>query len=164
MDMEQMTQRKQQMSPARRRRVGMRGTTVVELAFILPFFLLLTLGALHYGWLFYHLHRVTNATRHAARVGTLVGRNEQDVRDTITEVLGLGSGRWPNYNPDTIEVYIEWDVPIPVVGGEPVRGIKVGIRLPTESNPSVTLIRKIPFGPLAPEYLAASVTMAMEGS
>lgn len=153
--MERMTRRKRQM----------RGTTVVELAFILPFFLLLTLGGLHYGWLFYHLHRVTNATRHAARVGTLVGRNEQDVRDTITEVLGLDVDKWPNYNPNTIEVNIEWDVPIDVDGGT-VYGIRVGIRLPTESNPGVLLIKsgKIPFGPsLSPAYLAASVTMAKEG-
>jgi hypothetical protein len=143
----------------------MRGTTVVELAFILPFFLLLILGGLHYGWLFYHLHRVTNATRHAARVGTLVGRSEQDVRDTITAVLGLGSDRWPNYNPGTIEVNIEWDVPIDVDGGT-IPGIRVGIRLPTASNPSVLLIKsgRIPFGPsLSPEYLTASVTMAKEG-
>jgi len=142
----------------------MRGTTVVELAFILPFFLLLTLGALHYGWLFYHLHRVTNAARHAARVGTLVGRNEQDVKDTITTVLGLNEDKWPNYSLDvgnTREVNIEY-VPIMVDGGT-VPGIRVGISLPTARNPHVLLIKKIPFGPLAPAYLAASVTMAKEG-
>jgi len=142
----------------------MRGTTVVELAFMLPFFLLLTLGALHYGWLFYHLHRVTNATRHAARVGTLLGRNEQDVKDTITAVLGLNEDIWPNYSLDvdnTAEVNIQ-DVTIVVDGGT-VPGIRVGISLPTARNPHVLLIKKIPFGPLAPEHLAASVTMAKEG-
>ncbi|UCE50070.1 MAG: hypothetical protein JSW47_07900, partial [Phycisphaerales bacterium] len=105
---------------------------------------------------------------HAARVGTLVGRSEQDVRDTITAVLGLDVDRWPNYtlnvnNP--AEVNIEWDVPIDVDGGT-VPGIRVGISLPTANNPGVLLIKsgRIPFGPsLSPAYLAASVTMAMEG-
>jgi hypothetical protein len=141
-----------------------RGTTAVELAFMLPFVLLLTLGALHYGWLFYHLHRVTNATRHAARVGTLAGRTHQDVRDTISVVLGLNEDRWPNYTlnvDDTTQVNIE-DVEITVDGGA-VPGIRVGIRLPTESNPHVLLIGRIPFGPLAPTHLSASVTMAKEG-
>jgi hypothetical protein len=167
--MERMTQRKQQMSPARRRRVGMRGTTVVELAFILPFFLLLTLGALHYGWLFYHLHRVTNATRHAARVGTLVGRDKQDIINTITEVLGLTVDKWPNYSLDVdnpaevnIQTFEDDGFTIPV-DGVPVPGIRVGISLQTEKNPRVTLIKKIPFGPFAPEALAATVTMAKEG-
>ncbi len=155
MDMERMTQRKQQM----------RGTTVVELAFMLPFFLLLTLGALHYGWLFYHLQRVTHATRHAARVGTLVDRDHDDVRAAIIEMLGIGSGRWPNYSLDVgTEVNIQ-DVTIVVDGGT-VPGIRVDISLPTASNPSVLLIKsgKIPFGPsLTPAYLTASVTMAKEG-
>lgn len=140
------------------------GTTLVELAFVLPFFLMLTLGALHYGWLFYHLHRVTNVARHAARVGTLPGRSEQDVKDTITALLGLNEDEWPNYSLDvdnTMEVNIQ-DVTIAVDGGT-VPGIRVDINLPTERNPHVLLIGKIPFGPLAPAYLAASATMAKEG-
>lgn len=140
------------------------GTTAVELAFMLPFFLLLTLGALHYGWLFYHLHRVTNATRHAARVGTLAGRTHQDVKDTITAVLGLDTDTWPDYSlsvDNPAEVNIQ-DVTIMVDGGS-VPGIRVGISLPTARNPHVLLIRKIPFGPLAPENLGATVIMAKEG-
>ncbi|MFC1634458.1 TadE/TadG family type IV pilus assembly protein, partial [Planctomycetota bacterium] len=92
----------------------MKGTTTVELAFTLPFLLMLVLGALHYGWLFYHLHRVTNATRHAARIGTLVGKSHQDVRDAITAVLGLNDPNWPSYslNFDT-DVVIQ-DVSIPI--------------------------------------------------
>lgn len=142
-----------------------KGAVTVELAFALPFLLLLTLGALHYGWLFYHLHRVTNATRHAARVGTLAGRTHQDVKDAITAVLGLNNpGKWPNYSlnvDDPAEVNIQ-DVPIMVDGGS-VPGIRVGISLPTARNPGVLLIGRIPFGPLAPENLAATVIMAKEG-
>lgn len=136
----------------------------MELAFTLPFLLLLILGGMHYGWLFYHLHRVTNATRHAARIGTLPGRSPQDVKDAIGAVLGLGGGGWPNYDldvDDATEVSIQ-DVTITLGSGETVPAIKVGIRLPTAGNPQVLLLRKIPFGPANPTHLAASVTMAME--
>jgi hypothetical protein len=152
--MEEMTQCK--------RRI--RGTTVVELAFTLPFLLMFMLGALHYGWLFYHLHRVTNANRHAARVGTLVGRSEQDVKDTITTVLGLDRPDiWPHYSldvDDTTQVNIQ-DVTI-TVGMGTVPGIKVDIIMPTANNPHVLLIKIPYFRPLYPTYLAASVTMAKE--
>ena len=111
MDMERMTQCKRQI----------RGTATVELAFVLPFFLMLMLGGLHYGWLFYHLHRVTGATHYAARVGTLVGKNHQDVRDTITEVLlrYVDAEGNPYYSLDVDaadQVYIE-DVTITVEDG-----------------------------------------------
>lgn len=148
----------------RRTRRPQKGTTVVELAFTLPFLLLLLLGGLHYGWLFYHLQRVTNATRHATRIGTLPGRSPQDVKNALSSVLGLGGGAWPNYNlnvDDATQVSIQ-DVTL-TIDGESVPGLKVGVRLPTATNPQVLLLKKVPFGPSGPTHLAASMTMALEG-
>lgn len=137
-----------------------RGSTVVELAFLLPFFLLLTLGVLHYGWLFYHLHRVTGAARNAARVGSLVGRDHDDVKDAIAGALRLANGYYDLRVDDEDEVDID-DVDV-AVDGEMIPGIRVRISLPLERNPHVLLISRIPFGPLAVDDLNATATMAKE--
>jgi len=45
-----------------------RGAALAEMAIVLTLLLMVTLGAIEYGWAFYCVQRVTNAARHGARV------------------------------------------------------------------------------------------------
>jgi Flp pilus assembly protein TadG len=49
-----------------------RGVAAVEFALLLPILLLLTLGAIDWGYFFYVKQRIVNAAREGARAGTLV--------------------------------------------------------------------------------------------
>jgi Flp pilus assembly protein TadG len=52
----------------RKTRQRRRGTTLVEAAIVLQLLLVITLGAIEYGWLFLVMERITNAARHGARI------------------------------------------------------------------------------------------------
>jgi Flp pilus assembly protein TadG len=76
------------MDRARRLRKSARtGTTIVEAAFVLPLFLLLVLGAIEYGWLFFNVQQITNAARQGARVAILPDVSEAQAQAVITEIL-----------------------------------------------------------------------------
>ena len=68
-----------------------KGQAVVEFALILPVFVLLVFGALEFGRAYYTLHLLTNAAREAARVGSLPGRDEDDVNAVVGDFLGAVS-------------------------------------------------------------------------
>jgi Flp pilus assembly protein TadG len=68
-----------------------RGTTMVEMAILLPLLLMLTLGAIEYGWLFSTIQRVTNAARQGARVQAVLDAPATAGRDMIQSLL---SGGW----------------------------------------------------------------------
>ncbi|MEM6328647.1 MAG: TadE family protein [Planctomycetota bacterium] len=76
--------------PKRRppRRPDRRGTTTVELAFVLPVFLFFVLALIEFG----HAMMVNNALRSAcragARIGSTEGRSTADVENHVRTVLG----------------------------------------------------------------------------
>lgn len=53
-------------------RATQRGAAAIEFALVLPLFLTLVLGAIDWGWYFFIDQLVTNASREAARAGTMV--------------------------------------------------------------------------------------------
>lgn len=55
-----------------------RGQALVEMALVLPLLLVLLAGVLEFGWTYYQLYHLNNATRLAARVGAgqAVGDND----------------------------------------------------------------------------------------
>lgn len=57
------------MTPLRRRRT--RGAVLVEFVLVLPFFLLLLLGAVDWGWYFVVRETTLNAVREGARIGSV---------------------------------------------------------------------------------------------
>jgi len=61
-----------------------RGGAAVEFALVLPLFMALVMGALDYGWFFYSSQVVTNASREAARSGTLVDPNGGGAQGTAS--------------------------------------------------------------------------------
>ena len=57
-----------------------RGAAAVEAALVMPIMLLVTLGAIKYGWLFLRAQQVTTAARYGARVAVRADAGESDVR------------------------------------------------------------------------------------
>lgn len=76
------------MTGRRRDRSGESGQSVVEMALILPVFLLLLLGLLEFGMAFDHLISLSYATREGARTGAALVNGGG--------TLGCGSGQSPN--------------------------------------------------------------------
>jgi Flp pilus assembly protein TadG len=65
-----------------------RGTTIVEAAIVLTLLMLVTLGAIEYGWMFVNLQRFKNAARQGARVAAASGATDADGEQKITDLLG----------------------------------------------------------------------------
>jgi hypothetical protein len=63
------------------------GTTMVEAAIVLSLLLYLTLGAIEYGWLFLKDHQITNAARNAARIAIRPDATNEQVENTINDLM-----------------------------------------------------------------------------
>lgn len=74
-----------------------RGTALAEAAIVLTLLMLVTLGALQYGWAFYCLQRATNAARHGARAQAVV--NPPSQAETAAQMAAMISD---------LEPTIEW--------------------------------------------------------
>ncbi len=81
---------------ARQKRRGRSGQAVVEFALVLPLFLLLLFAAVEFGRAYFHLHLLTNASREGARVGSLLGKLNEDVTNAVDSFMnGVGfSDAW----------------------------------------------------------------------
>lgn len=85
-----------------RRRSRERGNALVEFVLVLPFFLVVALGAIDWGWYFVVREVVTNATRQAARVGAAApaGSTRSDAvnagRTYLRAALGPAYDRAPD--------------------------------------------------------------------
>jgi len=64
-----------------------RGVVMAEFAIVLVVLLMVTLGALQYGWAFYCLQRATNAARHAARVQAVADAPASTVTEAQAEAM-----------------------------------------------------------------------------
>ena len=124
------------------------GTAVVETAIVLELLLLLTMGAIEYGWIFLKSQQITNAARQAARVAIRPDATNQQVIDTIDDLMdeaGMADSGYVTEIPDVTSVS---------TGG--ALTIKV-----TVLCENVALIN-IPLLP-TPTNLGSTVTMAKEG-
>ena len=135
-----------------RTKLRYRGTAVVEAALVFPLLLLLTMGAIEYGWLFLKAQHMTNAARQGARLAIRpdveIGGKE-GVLALIERLMAEGgladSGYIVNLTPD----------PTTVGTGNP---LEVEIRVKSAG----IVIIGASFLPV-PEWLRATVTMTKEG-
>ena len=125
-----------------------RGTAVVEMALVLPLLLLLTMGAIEYGWLFLKAQQITNATRQGARLAIRPDSTNEEVLTAIENLLvGAGMDSYAvNFEPP--------DIALLAVG----ENLEVSV---TVASASVVMI-DAGFLPV-PENLGAAVTMTKEG-
>ena len=127
------------------KKIRYRGVALVEAALVFPILLLLTFGAIEYGWLFLRAQQITNAARQGARVAIRPDATVGDVEAVIASLMGAAE---ISYDPPTISD-INPEVGMPVT---------VSITVPCAN----IAIINIPLLPL-PENLGASVTMSKEG-
>jgi len=126
-----------------------RGLAVVEAALVLPILLLVSFGAIKYGWLFLRAQQITNAARYGARVAVRADAVEGDVTTAIANLMtaaGMGSSGYT--------VTITYEGGVVEVG----KGITVEVSVPG-ANVDIMDV------PLFPDVgnIGASVTMAKEG-
>jgi Flp pilus assembly protein TadG len=131
-----------------------KGAALVELAIVLPLLLMLTIGVIHYSWLFLKAQQITNAARSGARVAIRPDATTNDVQLAVNNALtyaGIGGA-----------------APVPQITPsiDPGMGNEVTVRLTVSTdpaiNPGVSLLRNSFLWP-TPGHLSASVTMAKEG-
>ncbi len=86
--------KRQQRQPKKQRR---RGAALVEMAFVLPVFMMVTLGIVEFGRAMMVGQLVTNAAREGARLGIIDGNTNNDVIATVQNLLqqtaNISSGR-----------------------------------------------------------------------
>jgi hypothetical protein len=66
---------------------GERGSQIIEASLVLPLLLLVLLGILDFGMLFWRYESVTNAAREGARVAILPGYSTADVENRVQQFL-----------------------------------------------------------------------------
>jgi len=147
------------MDRARRlRRSSRTGTTIVEAAFVLPLLLLVVLGIIEYGWLFFNVQQITNAARQGARIAILPDVSVDQAQAAITGILQRAG--LDRYSP-TVEVVPEPGGIAPE--GYPARAaVRVRITVPTAG---LRIVNMNAFcAGLEPENIGATVIMAKEGT
>jgi len=126
-----------------------RGTAIVEAAVVLPLLLLLTLGAMEYGWLFLKAQQVTNAARHGARVRIRPAADDQEAYDAIDALMtavGIPSS-----------VYTTTITTAAPVDERPTVTVRI------VANTSGLLLIDAPELLPTPSTIKAEITMALEG-
>ena len=137
----------------RRRKRNASGVILVEAVLVMPILLMLTLGAIEYGWLFLNEQQVVNAARQGARIAILPYANaETDARTNINQSLTAAG-----LSDDSPAVTI---TKVAIAGDPDGRmGEKVVITVPTSHLLIVNAPKLFP----TPTAIHATVTMAREG-
>lgn len=131
-----------------------KGLAIVEVAIVLPLLLILSLGAIRYGWLFLKAEQITNAARMGARLAVLPDSTADTVYTAVNNLMIAA-----NINPEDCTVTIT-----PVDIGSLEVGDSLSVRLTVPCS-SVDIMNVPIFSDLEPEdwNLGAEVTMAKEG-
>ena len=133
-----------------------RGAAAVEAALVMPILLLVTFGAIKYGWLFLRAQQITNAARYGARVAIRADASPTDVTTAIANLMTAAGMGDSGYNVTiTLEGGSGWNVEDELGAGD---AITVEVSVPGANIDIMDV-------PLFPDVgdVGASVTMAKEG-
>jgi Flp pilus assembly protein TadG len=130
-----------------------RGTAVVEAAIVFPLLLLLTLGAIEYGWLFYNIQQITNAARQGARTAAVlngtVAEGEGAIDGALSHTVVAAAPSFSRkVEPNTI-----------AAGGTIIQTVEATVSVDTSD---IDFVRAPSLFPV-PTRLRAVVKMAREG-
>jgi hypothetical protein len=89
-----------------------RGSQIVEGALVLPLLLLVVLGILDFGLLFWRFESVTNAAREGARVAVLADYDTTDIENRVKQFLDDAG-----LDEDAADIEVEAPVGVDVGGG-----------------------------------------------
>ena len=150
-----------------RKKAWRRGTTAVETAIVFPLLVLVTLGAIHYGWLFLKAQQITNAARMAVRMAVLPDATKLGVDNAVGDLFGPLKGNISDY---TVTYYV---TPIVEATGEPdIENRAEIVNLAQNSGDLITVWITVPRASVdfmnaslfpTPDELKASATMTKEG-
>jgi Flp pilus assembly protein TadG len=101
------------------------GAELIELAIVLPLLMLVFAAIIDFGFLFQRFEVVTNAAREGARLGSLVGYGEADVKLRVEQYLdasGLAG------TPDSATVTCQ---DVTLEGGKTAKLIRVTVEYPS---------------------------------
>lgn len=127
-----------------------RGAAAVEAALVLPILLMVTFGAIKYGWLFLKAQQITNAARHGARIGIRAGATIQDAKDAIKDVMdSAGMG----------DVYTDEITEIPAVEPDLLPSLEVKVIVDCNDIDIMIMPGWLP----TPGQLIGRITLAKEG-
>lgn len=124
-----------------------RGTVTTEAALLLPLLLLMTFGALEYGWMFLRAGEVTNAARQGVRAAVRADATSGEATSAVSDVMtasGLGSSGYT--------------VSVSAVDVEPGEAVTVQVSVPYAN---IELIG-FPLLPV-PTSLSSTAVMSKEG-
>jgi Flp pilus assembly protein TadG len=130
-----------------------RGTAIVEMAIVLLLLIMVTMGAIRYGWLFLKMQQITNAARQGARLAILPGVTTTNVTDAIDQLMaaaGIGT------HSVTITPGSVWVGDSTTGHSQPT--VTVAISVNRADLPDIMDLALLP----APANLGAEVTMAKE--
>ena len=121
----------------------------MEMAIVLPLLMMLTMGVIHYSWLFLKAQQITNAARSGARVGIVNPSAITASVDTLMTAAGMGASGY------TVSSVLGTNSGDPVTVTVAISKENVAMKVALINAPSLL--------PLPPNGLHASVTMAKEG-
>ena len=134
----------------KRKIIRYRGTSLVEAALVFPLLLILTLGAIEYGWLFLKAQQVTNAARQGARIAIRPDATNAQVLTVINNLMALAgmadTGYQVDFSPEDISA----------VGAG--ASVNIEVTVPCEN----IAIIDVPLLP-TPTAIRAVMSMAKEG-
>ena len=96
------------------------GAALVEMAIVMPLLVLLTLGAIEYGWLFFRLSQINQAARQGVRAAVRPDATEANVFSNVDSMMhnaGIASSRYttthtnlavPVGQPVTVQVSVRY--------------------------------------------------------
>ncbi len=116
----------------------------------MPILVLVTFGAIKYGWLIYRLQQVTNVTRQAARLAIRPSATDAEVNAAIDSLMSRAGLSKDLYTAE-----------VQNLGASPGSAITVSITVPTDSA-KIDLVQTNGLLP-KPKDLSISVTMSKEG-
>jgi Flp pilus assembly protein TadG len=126
----------------RRRKRREDGVSAVEFGLVLPLFIIILLGIMDYGWVYYVKLTMTNAAREGARVGVTLDTNIESGAQTAAKGY-LGAA---GFNPDEAQ----WSVSSNLA--DPTLSVTVSV------NPFKPLVGFVP----TPSQLSSTAAMRWE--
>ena len=125
-----------------------RGLETVEAALLLPIVLLVTFGALKYGWIFLKSQQLANAARQVARVAIRPGNRSGDIGTMFNDLMTQA-------NITGASLTVTPGGGVQTVGYE----VSVQVTVPTANVDTLPMPGFIP----SPDNLGTTVTMSKEG-
>ena len=144
------------------RKKNRRGAAAVEMAIVLPLLLMLTLGAIRYGWLFLKAQQITNAARYSTRIAI---RDNATVGEVMGAIDALFDPSRANISGHTVRFYrTDEEVLTEIADFSVGVGVPITVKI-TVPHENVDIMAVPLLTELEPDgwNLGASTTMTKEG-